>query len=211
MAKKIQNIVFDMGRVLLHFSTEDVISPYFPDPDEHALVYETIYGSGDWVALDDATLTEEEAMARWKAKLPAEWHERLEALFEHWPETMTPIEGMEELVRELKEAGYGCYVLSNASVRFERYYREKSVFSLMDGLFVSAFHRMLKPDPAIFLRMCEEFSLDPEECFFIDDVAANIEGAAKVGMRGVQFPTYDVVALRRNLRAAGIQIKMENE
>ena len=76
----------------------------------------------------------------------------------------------------------------------------------MDGLFVSAFHRMLKPDPAIFLRMCEEFSLDPEECFFIDDIAANIEGAAKVGMRGVQFPEYDVEGLRHNLRAAGIRI-----
>ena len=203
---EIKNIVFDMGRVLLHFSTDDVISPYFPDPADRALVYETIYGSGDWVLLDDATLTEDEAMTRWKAKLPVEWHERLEALFANWPNTMTPIEGMEDLVRDLKAAGYGCYVLSNASVRFGKYYREKSVFSLMDGLFVSAFYRMLKPDPAIFLRMCEEFSLDPEECFFIDDVAANIEGAAKVGMRGVQFPEYDVETLRRNLRTAGIRI-----
>lgn len=206
MAKEIRNIIFDMGRVLLHFSTEDVISPYFPDPAEHALVFETIYGSGDWVLLDDATLTEDEAMARWKAKLPIEWHSRLEELFEKWPDTMTPIDGMEALVRDLKAAGYGCYVLSNASVRFEKYYREKSVFSHMDGLFVSAFHKMLKPDPAIFLRMCEEFSLDPEECFFIDDVAANIEGAAKVGMRGVQFPKYDALALRRDLRAAEICI-----
>ncbi len=206
MAKEIKNIVFDMGRVLLHFSSEDVISPYFPDPAEHALVYETIYGSGDWVLLDDATITEDEAMARWKDKLPTEWHARLEALFAHWPDTMTPIEGMEELVRELKESGYGCYVLSNASVRFEKYCSEKPVFSLMDGLFVSAFHKMLKPDPAIFLRMCEEFSLDPEECFFIDDVAANIEGAAKVGMRGVQFPSYDVASLRNDLVAAGIRI-----
>ena len=206
MAKEIKNIVFDMGRVLLHFSTEDVISPYFPDPEEHARVYETIYGSGDWVLLDDATLTEDEAMARWKRKLPVEWHARLEELFERWPETMTPIEGMEELVRELKAAGYGCYVLSNASVRFEKYYREKPVFSLMDGLFVSAFYKMLKPDPAIYLRMCEEFSIDPEESVFIDDVAANINGAASVGMRGIQFPTYDVPALRENLRRAGVQI-----
>ncbi|MBO5938066.1 MAG: HAD family phosphatase [Clostridia bacterium] len=206
MEKEIRNIVFDMGRVLLHFSTEDVISPYFPDPAEHALVYETIYGSGDWVLLDDATLTEDEAMARWKAKLPIEWHARLEELFARWPETMTPIEGMEELVCELKDAGYGCYVLSNASVRFEKYYREKSVFSHMDGLFVSAFYKMLKPDPAIYRRMCEEFSLDPEECFFIDDIAANIEGAAKVGMRGAQFPSYDVASLRSDLVAAGIRI-----
>jgi len=206
MAKEIKNIVFDMGRVLLHFSTDDVISPYFPDSEEHALVYETIYGSGDWVLLDDATLTDQEAMARWKQKLPAEWHDRLDALFANWPETMTPIEGMEELVCDLKAAGYGCYVLSNASVRFSEYAPKKSVFSHMDGLFVSAFYHMLKPDPAIYLRMCEEFSLDPEECFFIDDVAANIEGAAKVGMRGVQFPEYDVASLRGSLRAAGIRI-----
>ena len=133
-------------------------------------------------------------------------HSRLEELFERWPETMTPIDGMEDLVRELKAAGYGCYVLSNASVRFEKYCPEKPVFALMDGLFVSAFYKMLKPDPAIYQRMCEEFSIDPEESIFIDDVAANIQGAESVGIRGIQFPTYDVPALRENLRRAGVRI-----
>lgn len=206
MEKVIKNIVFDMGRVLLHFSADDVIAPYFSDPEEHALVKETIYGSGDWVRLDDASLSEDEAMARWKEKLPAAWHERLEELFLRWPETMTPVEGMEELVRELKSKGYGCYVLSNASVRFETYYRKKSVFSYMDGLFVSAFYGMMKPDEAIYRRMTEEFSLDPEECFFIDDVDANIEGAAKIGMRGVRFEPYDVAGLRAEMRNAGIRV-----
>lgn len=207
MEKEIRNIVFDMGRVLLHFSADDVIAPYFPEPEAHALVKETIYGSGDWVRLDDASMTEDEVMARWKDKLPAEWHSRLEELFARWPETMTPVAGMEDLVRELKANGYGCYVLSNASVRFSTYYQTKSVFSHMDGLFVSAFYGMMKPDPAIYRRMTEEFSLDPEECFFIDDVAANIEGAAKIGMRGVQFTPYDVSELRANLRRVGVRLK----
>ena len=51
----------------------------------------------------------------------------------------------------------------------------------------------------------ERFGLIPGECFFIDDVSANIEGALYCGIPGTVFHK-DVKLLRRQLRAAGVDV-----
>lgn len=44
-----------------------------------------------------------------------------------------------------------------------------------------------KPDPAIYRYLFETFSLDPKECFFIDDLEKNINAARSLGMDGIVF------------------------
>jgi putative hydrolase of the HAD superfamily len=51
----------------------------------------------------------------------------------------------------------------------------------------------------------EKFHLIPEECFFIDDVPANIEGALYCGIPGAVFHG-DVALLRQQLAAAGVAV-----
>ena len=46
---------------------------------------------------------------------------------------------------------------------------------------------MAKPDPAIYQYLFHTFSLDPKECFFIDDLAPNIAAARSLGMDGMIF------------------------
>lgn len=46
---------------------------------------------------------------------------------------------------------------------------------------------MAKPDPEIYEYLFETYKLKPEECFFIDDLSANIETAKKLGMDGIVF------------------------
>ena len=55
---------------------------------------------------------------------------------------------------------------------------------MFDGVIISADHKLLKPEKEIYEKLYETFGLNPSECFFIDDVAANIEGAAATGMQG---------------------------
>ena len=43
------------------------------------------------------------------------------------------------------------------------------------------------PEMLRYRRLCERFDLKPEECFFIDDIEANILGAASIGMQGIVF------------------------
>ena len=70
---------------------------------------------------------------------------------------------------------------------------------------VSADLKFLKPQAEIYQTLYSNFRLDPEECVFIDDVPANIDGAIMTGMNGVVFHG-DVARLRRELRALGIPV-----
>ena len=206
MGVPIQNIVFDMGNVLLDFSPNKVLLARFPDENDRAMMQEILFESGEWDRLDAGEFEEEEALKRWLSLTPEHLREALCACFAEWHTTLTPIEGMAELIAELKRKGYGCYLLSNTSVRLDTYWQEFEALRLLDGLFASAHYRLMKPDVAIYQKMCEVFSLCPEECVFIDDRQENLEGAIRAGMRGVWFDTYDAAALRKKLRAEGIDL-----
>ena len=61
---------------------------------------------------------------------------------------------------------------------------------------VSADVRMVRPAPEIYRHLLKTYHLKAEDCLFIDDTAANVEGAKAVGMEAFHF-TGDVEALRR--------------
>ena len=106
---------------------------------------------------------------------------------------------------QLKQAGYGVYLLSNASVRQHEYWPRVPGSALFDGTLISADVKLVKPQPEIYRLLLEKFSLTAQECFFIDDSPANIEGALMCGIPGAVFHG-DVALLRKDLRAAGVTI-----
>ncbi len=122
-------------------------------------------------------------------KLLSDWH----------LDTLYPLAGMEQLVADLHDRGYRLYILSNAGHRFRTYEYKLPHPEYLSGILVSAEERMIKPDPRIFLRLCDKFSLKPEECLFIDDSAANVQGAESTGMTGYCFADGDVARLRAYL------------
>ena len=85
----------------------------------------------------------------------------------------------------------------------------KSVSAILvvggDGTLISADVKLVKPQPEIYRLLLEKFSLTAQECFFIDDSPANIEGALMCGIPGAVFHG-DVALLRKDLRAAGVTI-----
>ena len=88
-----------------------------------------------------------------------------------------------------KKAGYKVYILSNyGSWSYEKT-REKALNFLddVDGAIFSYQVKKIKPNPDIFEALFETYSLIPEECVFLDDLAANIEGAKNMGMHGIVF------------------------
>ena len=94
---------------------------------------------------------------------------------------------MLELIKELKEKGYGIYLLSNASSRQHIYWERMSCHKYFNGTLISADVKMAKPDPGIYRLLFSTFSLKPEECFFIDDSEKNIQAAEEAGMAGYVF------------------------
>ena len=70
---------------------------------------------------------------------------------------------------------------------------------------ISADEGVIKPGEEIYRRCLKKFGLKAEECFFTDDSADNIRTAEDLGIRGHVFG-FDVGALRRDLRAAGVEV-----
>lgn len=63
----------------------------------------------------------------------------------------------------------------------------------------------MKPDRKIFERLFEKFSLDPQECFFIDDTEKNVVAGRDCGMRGFVFDMNRFQELEKELEAIGCQ------
>ncbi len=173
----IKNIIFDMGGVLLHFSPAhfiDLLS--LPEEDKTPLLLE-VFNTVEWFRLDRGTITEEEAAAAMKRNLPPRLHSAVDRLVEWWELDLRPMEGMEELLAELKELGYDLYLLSNATLRQPEYFNRLSLSQYFDGRVISAWFKVLKPQKEIFDILLWEYDLKAEECFFVDDSVANVEGA----------------------------------
>ena len=201
----IKNILFDMGQVLLTFDRRLFLDRLNVTEEEKQLLLREVFLSVEWVQMDRGTLNEQTALVRMCARLPEHLHAAAEELVCRWDEPVLPVAGMYELVEELKNAGYGIYLLSNASYRQHEYWPRIEASRFFDGTLISADEGVIKPQPEIYRLILDRFSLKAEECFFIDDVPANIEGAFYCGIPGAVFHG-SAELLRRDLRAAGVNV-----
>ena len=203
----IKQILFDMGQVLLVFDRQLFLNRLDVTEEEKQLLLREVFLSVEWVQMDRGIKNEKTALECMCRRLPPHLHAAAEELVCRWDQPILPVEGMYELVQELKEAGYGIYLLSNASIRQHVYWPRLPVSSLFDGKIISADHGFIKPQPEIYDICLNAFGLKPEECFFIDDVPGNIEGALCRGIAGTVFHG-DVQLLRRQLKEAGIAVSI---
>lgn len=201
----IRNIVFDMGQVLIHFDWDRFVSRLGLPPEDRRLLTNELFQSLEWPRLDRGVITYRQAHEAVCQRLPARLHGAAWELLTGWYEPILPMEGMAELVGQLKAAGYGIYLLSNTTCRFSEYWPQVPGHEYFDGLLLSFEYGLLKPERAIYLSLFDRFRLQPEECFFVDDQPSNIEEAFRCGMPGAVFHG-DAEDLRVNLRRAGVRI-----
>lgn len=191
-----KNIVFDLGGVLFARDkskcTQEFIDFFSfirrnPMPDF-------------WVEYDRGSLSLDE-VTDILSELNHTPREKTAALIRRSIDIQEPIRPTEELVRDLKAAGYRLYVLSNMSREFIDFLRRVPVYSLFDGDVVSCEEHTVKPEPRIFEILIERFGLDTSETLFIDDRADNVHMAETFGIRGFHFDTEDRVRSCEELRA----------
>lgn len=112
-------------------------------------------------------------------------------------ETIRPTE---QLIEQLKAAGYQLYVLSNMSREFIDFLRRQAVYRHFDGEVVSCEEGHCKPEAAIYRLLLDRYGLEPRETLFIDDRKENVEAAEREGIVGYWFDRRDEQAACDRLR-----------
>jgi len=181
----IKNIVFDMGGVLIIDNVTDFAARYAEDQADRELLYRELFLSDDWkFGWDNGTLTAEELIKSACGRLPERLHPVVRRMVENWNMDAKAVPGMERLIRSQKNSGKGIYLLSNTALAFYQYRHRLPAIDCFDGEFISADYHLLKPNREIYEKFVQVFGLVAEECYFVDDRPANVEGAKAAGWGG---------------------------
>lgn len=114
--------------------------------------------------------------------------------------------GTMDVLRRLAQAKkYLISSLNNESREMNAYRIQKfGLRRYFDVFLSSCYLGVRKPDEAIYRRALDITQRKGEECLFIDDRALNLECAAELGMRTIQFK--DAAQLERELKGLNIAI-----
>ena len=195
----VKAVVFDLGGVLIDWDPRYLYRKLLADETAVEEFLATVC-TPEWNAEQDRGRPFAEGVAELVERYPAH-AAAITAYSERWEEMLGgAIGGTVEVLAELRAAGTPLYALTNWSAETFVIARERFEFlSWFDGVVVSGEERMIKPDPAIFQLMVERFGLDPGSTFYVDDSAANVEAAGRLGFDAVRFTSPG--QLRRDLAA----------
>lgn len=183
----IKNIILDMGNVLLDYNTEICLNYFLENEEDKALIRRELFEGLEWREGDLGHITDEERFWGVSKRVPERLHKELKQCAEQWHMCMQPIPGAKEFCGQAREKGFQLYILSNASNSFYEYFPRFAPIDYFDGVVVSCDIHMVKPDIRIYQYLLDKYSLQPKECFFIDDMEYNVQGARDAGMQGEVF------------------------
>ncbi|MBO4358260.1 MAG: HAD family phosphatase [Erysipelotrichaceae bacterium] len=209
MRNKIRNFIFDMGNVIIEFDVDLFLDRAgISDPEDRKILRKEVYYSELWPGMDLGLLDEPQMCEILKDRLPEHLWPKIEELVMGWCDPIIEIEGISGLIRELKDKGYGIYLLSNASRMQKEYWKNVSCCDCFDGTVVSAFEGVKKPDERIYRILLERYGLNVDECMFIDDMEDNVEAAGNMGMETFLFDSDEPGKLREYIEASVFEKEM---
>lgn len=104
-------------------------------------------------------------------------------------EMMRPRPGVLEMVRDIKKHA-DVALLTNNGMMLKAALpvcAPEAVEIFGDKAHVSAEFQCRKPDPLVYVRLCERYGYKPEESVFVDDRPENVAGAEQAGLQGHVF------------------------
>jgi 2-haloacid dehalogenase len=202
MTLPVDHIVFDIGRVLIHYDPDIPFSRIIPDPVERKWFFDTVC-THDWNMEQDRGRTWADAEALLIASHPDQ-EERIRAFRKHWHEMVShAYDDSVALMKRFIDEGRDVTMLTNfADDTFDQAQEIFRFLTLPRGVTVSARVGLIKPDPEIYRVHTERFGLTPERTLFIDDSLPNIEAARRFGWQAVHYTGAE--KLRADLAAHGL-------
>jgi 2-haloacid dehalogenase len=192
--------LFDIGRVLVNFNTEDFLSEVTTatgrpvDPLSDA----------DLRKIDDVergAITDEEMVAYLNESKGLAW--TVDDLIAAWSRMFSINDTGRTLFLNAIKAGVPVYTLSNIANHHMQAIENNwnGFFNGTSGQFLSYQIGARKPEPTIYRHTLEKLGASGEECFFIDDRPENVEAACAEGIQAHQFIPENHAAILKAARA----------
>lgn len=204
----IKNIILDVGRVLVAWKPKETMKEKLGFSEETVNdLTKALFESGVWNEADRGVLSNDEFLALAISRAP-EYEKEIRLFWDNVDKAIWQLPYAGEWIRTMKKAGYQVYILSNyGSWTYDK--TREAVLNFLeevDGAIFSYQVKQIKPNPEIFQSLFEKYSLQAEECVFLDDLPANIEGAKAVGMQGIVFTDLEEALVE--LEKLGVKIEM---
>lgn len=180
----IDTVIFDIGNVLAAWHWRDSFVEMFGEELVEPIADATVR-SAAWAELDRGALTEEELVALMTENAP-QYAEQIARVVHECHDLVTMFPYAADWLKEIKEAGYKVYILSNYS-EFG-YQRSKARFDFLqyaDGALISYEIKEIKPDRVIYEAICDRYGIVPENAVFLDDKPENTQAAIDFGMHAI--------------------------
>lgn len=183
-----RTVVFDIGGVLLDWNPRYLFRQLFAGDEQAMEYFLTHVCSHTWNLMQDAGRPFSDAVSELSARFP-DHAAFIEAYDKRWEEMVSgAIEESVTIFETLLSRGVPVYAITNFSAeKFELCLNRFTFLRRFHGTVVSGAVRLIKPDPAIYLRLLQDHDLSAGECVFIDDQPNNVRGAQAVGMHGIHF------------------------
>lgn len=183
----IKNIIFDIGQVLARFRWREYIDEFGYSNEVKDRLGKATVLSPYWNEVDRGVKTTEE-IVELCVSYDKGIEQEIRKFFEDTSKLVVEFDYSYDWIKELKEQGLKIYLLSNyGESNFAHIKDVFRFFTLVDGGVISYQEKCIKPEEKIYQILLDRYELDPSECIFIDDLAANIEGAKRLGIHGIQF------------------------
>jgi putative hydrolase of the HAD superfamily len=185
----IEAVVFDYGGVLCHLPATSEIdrlaAPFGLSRDKFWRMYGQLRGPYDRGRIDAGeywrTMAQCAGVLLGEAQF-ASLHAADLAMWSKYNDSML------SLATQLRESGVKTGILSNMLAdMLVKLRAEADWLSLFDVQVYSCDLGLVKPEEGIYAHLIKELGVSPSRTLFIDDLAANVEGARRAGLQAVHF------------------------
>lgn len=186
----IDNIVFDVGNVLIDFGWKKVMEDLGYSDETINYLAENLIHDPLWNQFDTGRRPYDSVTDEFCQRHP-QYENEIRTFLKHMPDAVIPRTYVPAWLSDLKSKGYHLYILSNwAEPVFESAKDTTLAFrKMMDGAIWSYQAKCIKPEKKIYQKLINTYHLDPSRTIFLDDKKENIDAAANFGIHGIVVTT----------------------
>ncbi|MBI2444824.1 HAD-IA family hydrolase [Candidatus Micrarchaeota archaeon] len=120
-----------------------------------------------------------------------------------YTEVLTEMPGTRDLIERLKVNYKVALLTNNNALGFKPFDAKFGLSRLFDVVIVSGEEGVKKPDEKIFQIALQRLRVKAKNMYFLDDTAANVDAAKKLGIHGIVFK--DAKQAEADLKKAGLR------